>query len=364
MKNALLIMFIVLIIFQGCHQEDGSTEYYTYTVPENLDDGLDVGYLANANIDYELIESLMNQILNGSFSMVQSVLIYRYGKLVLEEYFSGWNRDMRHYLASCTKSMTSVIFGIARDRGLIKELDQRLFSRLPDYIHLASEMKNRITLRHVLTFTAGFEWDQNPLDNNNNLSQMVSSPDMIEYILDRPMEAEPGTVWNYNGGCTQLLAEIVERTSGESADEFIRSNLFEPLGITDFDWYTHQSGKVIADYGLEMRPRDMLKVGLLFLNRGLWKGKRIVSEKWVNDSTTRHIILSDTHGYGFQWWSQDYPHQQGRVFSFYASGNGGQRIMVFPSLDMVVVFTEGAYNHSTSSDAMITGYILPAVQMQ
>jgi CubicO group peptidase (beta-lactamase class C family) len=362
MKTILLIIISVTIIFSACGQENRPDEKYNYTVPEQLDDGLQVGYLNSANISMGPIQELINEILRGSFQKVQSILIWRHGSLVLEEYFRNWNRDMKHTLMSCTKSMTSAIFGIARDRGFIRELDQRLFARFPDYIHLASDIKNRITLRHLLTFTSGFEWDQNPLDNNNNLTQMVNSRDMIEYVLGLPMEAEPGAVWNYCGGCTQLLAEIVERSSGQPADAFIRTNLFGPLGITDFNWRTHRSGDVLADYGLEMRPRDMMKVGLLFLNRGLWKGSRVVSEDWVDQSTTRHIALSNTHGYGFQWWSQDYPSHLGQVFSFYASGNGGQRIMVFPSLDMVVVFTEGAYNQPTSSDAMISGYILPAVQ--
>jgi CubicO group peptidase (beta-lactamase class C family) len=362
MKTTLFIILSVIVIFSSCSQENTAVEQYSYTVPEQLDDGLPVGYLNSANIAMGPIQELMNEILSGSFQKVQSVLIYRYGKLVLEEYFRGWNRDMRHTLMSCTKSMTSAIFGIARDRGLINDLDQRLFARFPDYNHLNSDIKSRITLRHLLTFTSGFQWDQNPLDNNNNLTQMVNSPDMIEYVLALPMEAEPGTVWNYCGGCTQLLAEIVERSSGEPADEFIRTNLFAPLGITDFNWRTHHSGDVLADYGLEMRPRGMLKVGLLFLNRGIWEGRRIISEEWVELSTTRHIELSNIHGYGFQWWSRDYTSHLGPIFSFYASGNGGQRIMMFPSLDMVVVFTEGAYNQSTSSDAMITGYILPAVR--
>jgi CubicO group peptidase (beta-lactamase class C family) len=328
-------------------------------VPEQLDDDLPVGSLSDVGIEVGPLEALVDGVRQGRPPLIDSVLVIRGGRLVFEEYFSAWNRDLRHPVASCTKSVVSTLVGIAWDRGLVPDLEARLFSYFPDYARLEDPLKDEIRLTHLLTMTAGFEWDQT-VPAATDIRQMLASSDWIEYVLARPMATRPGEVWNYCGGGTELLAAILERTTGLHGKAMADRDLFGPLGVSDYEWEAHRSGLVNADFGLAMRPRDMAKLGLLFLNRGRWRGQQMLSEAWVELSTREHVRLSSDSGYGYQWWSFRMPVAGSRVAFFTAVGNGGQRIQVFPTLDLVVVFTQSYYDRGDASDYLL-GTILPAV---
>ena len=174
--------------------------------------------------------------------------------------------------------------------------------------------------------------------------------------------SEPGTDWYYNGGGTNLLGEIIREVSGLRMDEFAEAYLFDPLDISNYEWDYINPDMVHASGNLRLRPRDMAKFGYLFLNRGVWKGERVISEAWIEESTKGHVSPSWADGYGYQWWLKTYRSGSTSVDSFYAAGWGGQRIIVFPSLDMVLVFTGGNYVGQEPVDEIIVRYILPAVQ--
>jgi CubicO group peptidase (beta-lactamase class C family) len=270
-----------------------------------------------------------------------------------------------HDIMSCTKSIVSSTFGITKDKGFINSVQDMLFSFLVNYNHLQNPLNQDINLHHLLTMTAGFEWNQSPpFDNNNSLMQMTNADDSIGYILERKMVAVPGEQWNYNGGCTQLLAEVIYVTTGIKAKDFAHSQLFEPLGITQYEWRGMDDGRANADYGLHMRSRDLAKIGLLFLNKGIWQGKRILSESWIEESTKAHVKpYGDSHqtGYGYQWWVNPFYGPGCHVEHYSALGNGGQCIIVFPTLDMVVVFTQHYYNRNDDAFSMVNNYIIPAI---
>jgi CubicO group peptidase (beta-lactamase class C family) len=352
-----------------------------YQEPEQTDDGWQTASLGDVGIDEKEISKAVARIQHNTYQNVHSMLIVKDGKLVFEAYFGGyaWDYDgdqfrgrrtdfdmnTTHNLASVTKSLTSALVGIAIDQGLIQGVDEPAFSFFPAYADLEGEQKGKITLEHLLTMTSGLRWNEQELpysDTTNDLVQLFLVRNPVEYILAKPVVSEPGTKWYYNGGGTNLLGEVIREATGQRMDAYAEQVLFAPLGITNYEWDHINPDMIHASGNLKLRPRDMAKFGYLFLNGGVWNGERIISREWVEESTSRHALPRWADGYGYQWWLRTYHSGSEPVDSFYAAGWGGQRITVFPSLDMVVVFTGGNYVQEEPVDEIITRYILPAVQ--
>jgi len=356
------IFFVSIGLAMGCHQVSNEQATYTYSVPEQLNDGIEVSYLATEDLDYGKIEDMMNNILKKKkYSQIHSILILKNGKLVLEEYFGNWKRERLHEIQCCTKSIISALIGISIEKGFIKNIDQDLFSFFPEHADLNDSAHKTITLKHVITKTPGLEWNEHDVpysDSSNNYQQMRNSTDPIRYVLGRPMVSEPGQVWGYNSGCSYLLGGIIKNISGIHADEFAQKYLFDPLGISEVDWVdTHPSGLPNTAGGLWLRPRDMAKFGLLYINMGRWISKQLVPEEWVKMSTQTFSIISENSGYAWHWWTHIF---KGGIQCYEAAGGLGQYIWVFPSKKMVVVFAQGYINNDDHSLELLSKYILPA----
>ena len=333
---------------------------YVYTVPTQTDDGWETASLTDAGMDETPIAQFMNELLNNIEHKIHSILIVKDGKLVFEEYFPGYafyhgpltefNRETKHNLASVTKSFTSALIGLAIDHGFIQDVNQKLFSFFPEYSNLNNVEKDKITLEHLLTMTSGLEWDESTYlytDPRNDLSQLWSTNDPIRFILNRPIVTEPGTQFHYSSASTIVLGEIIHKATGLRADEFAREYLFTPIGVTDYQWRVLPNNVLYASGDLKLRPRDMAKLGDLYLHDGSWKGIQIISEWWVDKSTNSFISASPNWvnwDYGYQWWLYTHEVNTQHIESFSASGWGGQKIFVFPSLDVVVVTTAGYYD--------------------
>ncbi len=310
---------------------------------------------------------------------IHSVLVVRRGSLVFEHYRRGddqrWGRDLgevtygpdvKHDVRSVSKSVVSLLIGIALDRKLIASIDEPVLAFFPQYASLRTPAKERISLRHLLTMSSGIAWNENIpyTDPQNSELLMTRAPDPYRYVLEQPLVEEPGKVWNYNGGSTTLLAGILQRTSGKWVVKFARDELFTPLGITDLEWVQMPvSGEFAAASGLRLRPRDMAKLGQLVISQGTWKGKSIVSAEWLKEATTGRLP-ADTVYYGYQWWTGSSHVNARKIDWFEAFGLGGQRIIIVPSLDLIVVFTTGLYdmeNASLVTTRLLDHYVLPAV---
>jgi CubicO group peptidase (beta-lactamase class C family) len=211
------------------------------------------------------------------------------------------------------------------------------------------------------------EWNEEvPYDNPENSEiQMVRSQDPVEFVLSRRMEVMPGTVWNYNGGTTQLLAAIIHKVSGMQVDDFARAHLFGQLGVTKFEWITFPNTDLpAAASGLRLRSRDMLKFGLLYHQRGKWDGRRIIDESWIEASFTSRIKRPGKGGYGYQFWTDSVEVNGTELQLVMAVGNGDQRIYFDRAHDLVVVTTAGNYNKwdlQNDTFALMKNFILPAV---
>ncbi|MFW9793535.1 MAG: serine hydrolase domain-containing protein [Candidatus Thorarchaeota archaeon] len=267
---------------------------------------------------------------------VRSMLIVRHGYLVAEEYFYPMLYDVNssHIVYSVTKSVVSSLIGIAIDKGFIDNTSQLLLDFFPDRtISNMSAWKEEITLEDVLHMRSGFQWDEDNYDEYNDFFAMEDSDDWAQYVLDRPMAYEPGSTFYYNSGNSHLLATIINVTTGMTPLAFADQNLFGPLGITNRLWLTDPQGVNFGGSSLALRPRDMAKFGLLFLNNGTWDSEQIVSADWVNMSTHGPATPYGGTSYGYQWWINDYQNW------YSARGYNGQLIYVVPEHDVVVVFS-------------------------
>jgi len=191
---------------------------------------------------------------------LHSLLIFRNGYLVSENYFNGYNAGRRHEIFSCTKSFAATLVGIAVDQGLIHSVDDRILSYFPGQSFEAKDSsKDAMTLADVLTMTAGLRWT----DTGAAFQNLYASRDWARYMLDLPMDAPPGQRWNYCSGCSHLLTSILQRVASQGTLAFAQTNLFEPLGIKNYQWETDAAGVPIGGWGLRMAPRELATLGYL-----------------------------------------------------------------------------------------------------
>jgi CubicO group peptidase (beta-lactamase class C family) len=347
---------------------DGRVPRYTYAAPADLNDGLSVGSISDAGLDTASVTRLVNRVVNGAYPDVHSVLVYRRGKLVVEEYFYEYDRDRPHQMRSATKSVVSALAGIAIDRGLLEGDGALVAAHLP-YGRYANPdpRKERLTLHDLLTMRSGLACDDWNGASPGNESRVYLTPDWVKYVLDLPMIDAPGTRGHYCSGNVAVVGRIVERATGKALPAFAQENLFTPLGIRaeQVRWnYTLDSSNAATFAQLYLRPRDMLKFGVLFAQKGMWNGRQVISREWVERSTAKWSTVGDQE-YGYFWWHQyinaAMPDGPRRVDMVLATGNGGQKIYLVPSLDLVVVMTGGNYNANSPATAIMANEILPAL---
>jgi CubicO group peptidase (beta-lactamase class C family) len=351
--------------------------------PASIGDGWPTATAESIGLDGERLCGIAAR-LKETEANVHAVIIARHGKLVFEQYFPGYDEPWgmgegrhdfdamnKHDMRSVSKSMVSLLVGIAIDRELIKSADEPVVKFFPDYSALKTAGWDNITLRHLLTMSSGIQWDENRAwkDPQNDEPHLGNEADPFRYVLSKPIATPPDTVWNYNGGGTDLLGNIIERVSGQSLETFAREALFTPLGISDWEWMKYRNEHVAAAAGLRLRPRDAAKIGQLVLNKGEWAGRQIVSAKWIEQSVTPRFQAIGYFGglfyYGQQWW-------MGRTLSgdkdvkwIAAQGLGGQRIFIVPELDLVIVTTSGLYGSGRQGQAaldILANFIIPYVR--
>jgi CubicO group peptidase (beta-lactamase class C family) len=281
-----------------------------------------------------------------------SLLIIRNGYLISENYFGSYQSDMRHELYSVTKSFIATLIGIALDKGYIDGTDQRIVDFFPERtFDNLDEQKKAMTLEDTLTMRTGLDWEE----GDPAYRALYTSPDWLEYMLDKPMAAAPGSEFNYCSGCSHVLSAVLQAATGTNPRDFAEQSLFKPLGISNVQWDVDAEGTPIGGWGLWLTPRDMAKLGYLYLRNGQWDGQQIVSAQWVENATRAHAETDGDLDYGYQWWT--YP----SLAAYTALGRGGQTIFVVPELDLIVVTTAGMDNHDEIF-RLIQQYILPAVQ--
>jgi CubicO group peptidase (beta-lactamase class C family) len=330
----------------------------------------------SVGIDEKALAAFDAEIASGKFGNIDGLTIIRHGKLVFERryphdydkiygedakkqspldahdpsgpynYYNSWwhpwyQRGELHSLQSVSKTITSIIIGVARTRGDFPDIDTPVMKYFDESkVANIDDRKRRMTIRHLLTMSAGLDWNEGlPYsDPKNTGSQMEATNDWVEYTINRPMAFEPGKTYAYNSGATQILAYVFRVATGMDIEEYAVRHLFTPLGIKQYFWKRSPSGLVDAEGGIYLRPRDVAKLWYLFLKGGKWDGKQIVSPEWVKDSLTPHMTVSPNAKYGLKWWLYPYG-ADNKFLAWGGSGFGGQRPLVLPEYDLVAVYT-------------------------
>ncbi len=347
------------------------------TTPLQLQDGWSIASLEQAHLDARDISDLTRWIEESyEYHNIHSVLVEHAGHLVYEVYLEGMdssiarfsensffgeigNRmfsvDSLHDLASVSKSVTSILLGIALHGDYQQALTTPIIEFFKDRDIAFQAGVEAITLEHVLTMTAGFKWNvwtEQFGDPQNDNYRLFTVEDPIALTLGQPVIDTPGSVWKYNNGLTEVLSAIIEHVTGKPLEVFAKEALFEPLGISNYDWVGsaiwQPQGRPSAAGGLRMRARDLAKIGSLVLHNGVWNNRQIVSSEWLKLSTRRHVTdlgqwSRGNYGYGFQWWpghSNSIPRY--RIIAGF--GSGGQQLLIIPDLHLVVTVFAGNYS--------------------
>ncbi|MFZ6027708.1 MAG: serine hydrolase domain-containing protein [Chloroflexota bacterium] len=280
---------------------------------------------------------------------LHSLLIVRNGFIVSETYYPPYTAETRHDMYSVTKSFVATLVGIAVDKGLFS-VDNPVMDFFPERtFDNLNARKQAMQVEDLLSMASGLNWQE----GDPTYQAMYRSADWVKYVMDQPMAADPGERFLYCSGCSHVLSAIVQTASGENTRQFAQENLFDPLGIRA-NWETDSQGIPIGGWGLQITPRDMARLGYLYLHEGTWDGRQIVSSQWIKAATQQHADNGDG-GYGFQWWL--HPDLGG----YSALGRYGQTIFVQPELDLVVVTTARLDGHGPIFN-LIDRYILPAAR--
>jgi len=326
-----------------------------------------------------LLNEMTKAIDTGTYTGIHSVLISKNGQTIYEHYFNGFTADSVHDSRSSFKSITSLLVGIALDRGLIKDIDQHVYTFFPKDTAFANDPRKReITIKDLLEMRSGFDCDEWSDGGKICEDDMMQSPDWVKFSLALPMKYGPGKVWSYTSCGPMIISGIISNVAHMSVMDFAARYLFKPLGITRYRWTVDPAGHGMTAGSFYILPKDMLKIGQLVLNGGTFNGKRIVSNKWIERSTTATIPIPDQWSfikfsrskvaipqqtyYGFYWYNELIKSNTYAENVVFASGNGGQYIMVIKNMGLTVVFMQGNYQSWKAKRAfdLLAKYIIPA----
>jgi len=359
MKKFLLILFILLIIIfnlkKVCLKENSDTDPSMILTENKLN----------------LFDDLNKDINNGKFGKIDGIIIYKDDNIILERYFHSYNADKLHNIASCTKSIVSVLLGIAIKEGFISGIEDNIIDFYPEYSDCFSEDKKQLKIKHLLSMTDGADWDELSVNylqfTKNDASMMYLNKNPIKYYLKKDLQYKPGVKFNYCSGATQIITDIIEKKSGMRLDRFAEKYLFSELQIKKTSWqhFPFNNERIIAYGDLKLLPMDMVKIGRLILNNGRWDNKRIITKEWADMLTNNYENFNNKNGYGYHWWLNSFEDKKtGRFYdAVIAKGWGGQRIYIFKTINLVIIITGSNYNKidPTQYYPVIESYILPVI---
>jgi CubicO group peptidase (beta-lactamase class C family) len=361
-KTALILFFTYATVYG---QKIWPTKEWPASTPEAE------GIIKDSLLAFE------TDITSGKYGYVDGMVIIRNGKLIYQKswkydydkiygdnakkasvlnpldpggpynYYNPWwhpfyHRGELHSLQSVSKTITSIIIGIAVSRTEFPDLSKTVLSFFDtSKVKNIDDRKRRMTIQHLLTMTAGFDWNEGTLpytDPANDCGIMEASFDWVRYVIDEPMAYEPGQTFAYNSGATQILSYIFRKATGKDIEEYAAQNLFTPLGIKDFYWKRTPTGLADTEGGLYLKPSDLAKVFYLWLQNGNWNGSQLVTPDWVKASVAPFITIGTGVKYGYKWWLHEYGGSNQQL-AWCGSGFGGQIPVIIPEYNIVAVFT-------------------------
>ncbi|TAG46837.1 MAG: class C beta-lactamase-related serine hydrolase [Betaproteobacteria bacterium] len=317
-------------------------------------------------LDAKLLEQAIAELPPAIDHGMHSMLVLRHGKLVLEQYWNGYDKDALQDIRSATKSITSLLTGVAIDKSLLLGVDEPIRDTLVSAYPNAPALAHAISIKHLLTMSNGLDCFDGDLSSPGHEDRMYLSRDWVAFFLALPLKDPPGSIGRYCTGGVVALGRIVAERGRRAIPTLADEWLFKPLGIDYVRWARFDDDRQTDTGGhLKVRPRDMAKLGQLVLQRGQWQGRQLVSAAWIEESTSLQARIDGNLPYGYLWWMIGTTHRGKPIRVIYANGNGGQQIYVIPELDVVAVFTGGNYGDGVKSNQslrLLAKYIIPAVQ--
>ncbi len=344
--QAIILPFVIIVILtisniisiSNCNSLDNwPTDGWVVSTPEEQD------------MNPEYLEGMLQYIEDNGYS-IDSIILIRNGYLVYEKYFNGWNSQAIHQTNSVTKSITSCLIGIAEEEGLL-QLNQTVLSFFPGIVvKNLDNAKLNITIEHLLSMSSGLKWFE-------AIDAVICFPSesSLQYVLDKPMIAAPGEVFNYNSGNAHLLSAILQNVTGQTTLAYAQDKLFNFLGIENLSWDIDSQGIYYGGHSLCLSSQDMAKFGFLYLNNGTWDGHQIVPENWVSISTSQYNYTVDSREYGYLFWLNP------ELEHYAANGFLGQRILVFPKYQFVAVVTSPVYKTVYLIPILVSDYLIPSL---
>ncbi|WP_428229552.1 serine hydrolase domain-containing protein [Flavobacterium sp.] len=323
-----------------------------------------------------LLHQMTDSISGKHYTGIHSVLISKNNQLVYEEYFNGYKRDSLHDSRSSFKSITSLLVGIAIDKGFIKDVNQKVYTFFPENPSLKTDkFKKLLTIKNLLEMKSGFDCEEFN-DTKDCEEEMSASKNWVDYALNLPMKDKPGEIWSYTSVDPMILSGVISKATHMSIMDFAKKYLFEPLGISSYKWTLDPSGNGMTGGSFYILPVDMIKLGQLVKDKGVWGHQQIVSKKWIAESTICDIAIPDFSNmkssrskagdpqpayYGYYWYRETIKTKDLQENVLFASGNGGQFIFIIEDLNLTVVFTQGNYGSYKGKQAfeIMAKYILP-----
>ena len=376
MRFLLSVIFFTVLL--GCSEPHNQTAGIDKVVVADTDSSTwPIAEPASLGLIDKPLLDIHADINNGQYGWIDSLLVIRHGQIAFEQYYKHDYREIYgeaartpgplvfqspsgpynyfnafwhpyykggqlHSMQSVTKSIVSAVVGIAIHRGDFPSLDTPVLSFFDANTVLnIDDAKRAMTLRDLMTMSAGLSWNEGMpySDPRNTFTIMARAPDWVHYTLNQPMASQPGTHFNYNSGASLILGEIFLRATGIDIEVYAEQHLFQPMGIDNYAWKRTPLGLADTQEGLFLSTRDLAKIAYLFLQRGQWNGREIVPEDWVSASLQPAFSLGDGAGYGYKWWSQAYQYGGEDYMAYLGKGFGGQRPIILPDLDMVIVVT-------------------------
>ncbi len=384
-KLRILIMTLGAVLFLGsCNDENEPG--YSYEIPPKTSDGWEVCSSNEVGLDSAQLIEMVDYLASRYVHQIHSIVIVKNDKLVFEKYYEGYlysidppvskgdfilyDRETDHLLASVSKSVTSVIFGAAVKAGFIANVDTLLVDVLPDYKFILVGEKADITLEHLLCMSSGLQWDEwstSYEDPANDMLALFHDDDPIEYTLSKPMINSPGDEFHYNSGGTNVLGAVIEKETGMSLLDFANEYLFDPLNVQGGLWDKMDCGYYLASGGIYLRPRELTKIGYLFLNEGYWDDTQIITREWISESIAPHVqtddLIPQSDSYGYQWWIMDFHANNQTYDCFFAAGAGDQYMFIFPGQEMIITINSGNFDGAVNMSIIgfVEKYILPGL---
>ncbi|MBI9067611.1 MAG: serine hydrolase [Salinivirgaceae bacterium] len=367
LKTISLISACLILTLSSCQSQN-------YKKPKQKNDNWQTASSDEFDINHYLLSQLYENLNNEIFPNTHSVLIIKDNKLIFEKYLNGFNEDRKQFTASVSKSVGSILTGIAIEEGLLESINNGILEKnisdlFNDYKSLLNEdsLKSTIRFKHILSMSGGLDWDEHTYpysDRRNDWIAASHSIDPFVFLFEKKMVTKPGNNFNYNGGYSLLLSKQIQDITGKSALEYAKEKLFKPLKIKEYEWESVRCGLTDTDGGLHLLPRDMAKIGQLYLNNGRWDGEQIVDSNWVKESTKEQIISEGMPNYGFQWWCGTFHSKAISSYTYFTSGLGGQKIYVFPEFNVVIVITHQVFDNNygeLNNIKILSNYILPSL---